>query len=373
LMTTLPGPILIDHNFLPILNTRKDELYWIGVDIGGNNARVGLLFATDTIEQYVPLVKFQATAATVLKSGLNELSGHLRTIMKNSPIGSSLAIAGPILVRTRADITNYIPTDRLITVEELDAFAFPPDRTVFINDLEGTCGGILALNDANALGDYYQPLWNPTNELPSLPIEKTSLVLAMGTGLGTAMIVTDFFRKTHHIIPMEAGHIFITELGTSAEHYSRESEMIRYISNKLYGNQHTIEFEDICSGRGIGYVYEFLTGESKRAGEIADLANSGNENAKLSITYVYRYLIRNAQNLSIFSQAKNIFLSGDNQVHNMPIVMNIKDQLHAEFLNHIKQGWLTDVNVWTQSVEANLNLFGTFYLAKRCFQHIHNV
>jgi len=308
---------------------------------------------------------FKSKTTTTLKNTLNLLAEQLSTILKNPPLGSCLAIAGPIIERHSVQITNYEHDDRDIKASDLNPFGFPPQRTLFINDLEGTCAGILSLNELGTLEEYYISLWNPTNPNPAIDPSKSSLVLAMGTGLGTALITTDFSRKSHNILPMEAGHIFITELGSANQHYAKEREMIEFVSNMLYKNEHSIEFEDICSGRGIGYVYKWLTGEDKEAGEIVQKAEEKDANALATIAYVYRFLIRDAQNLCIFSQAKSVFLSGDNQVRNLQFVLDIKDLLGEEFLNHVKREWLTSVDVWTQHKDANFNMFGALYLARK--------
>jgi len=278
-----------------------------------------------------------------------------------------LAIAGPIGDRCRATITNYEEDDRDIHVDDLSEFCFPRDRTFFVNDLEGTCAGILALNDH--LEDFYQPLWNPVSESPKIVTTKHVLVLAMGTGLGTGLIVKDFSRTSHHIFPIEAGHILVTELGSGNENYTKERGLIEFVGNKIYKNNHSIEFEDICSGRGIGYVYEWLTGETVDTGSIVKKAREKDEKALECISHVYRYLIRNAQTLCVMSQAKAVYLSGDNQVTNLEFVTQLRDVLHNEFLNHPKREWLESVDVWTQTESANFNIFGALYLARKYSHH----
>jgi len=264
-----------------------------------------------------------------------------------------------------ATITNYEQGDRDIHVNDLNPHGFPPDATLFVNDLEGTCAGILALNETDQLGSFYTPLWVSEGGVPKILTTKPSLVLAMGTGLGTALIVTDFTKQSHHIFPMEAGHILITELGVGNVDYEKEREMIKFIGGILYQDSFTIEFEDVCSGRGIGYVYRWLTGEEVSTGDIVEKAENGDEMAKSAIGYVYRFLIRNAQNACIFSQAKNVFLSGDNQVKNYQFVEPIKDMLHQEFLNHPKGQWLESVDMWAQTTEANFNIFGALFLSRK--------
>jgi len=286
--------------------------------------------------------------------------------MVTSPVGTCIGIAGPIHDRTKATITNYVPEDRDIDINLLESPLFPHHATIFINDLEACCGGIMALNQDNKLNKYFLPLWNPSSNVAVIPPKKTSLVLAMGTGLGTALIVTDFERKSHYILPMEAGHIYVTELGKSHHHSAKDKELVEFVSHLLYKNDHTIEFEDLCSGRGVGYIYKYLTNEDLETGEIAKKAfHDKDEKALDAFRFVYRFLLRDAQNLCVLSQSKSVFLAGDNQVQNNDFVMSIKDILRQEFVNHVKASWLEDVDVWSQSVSANFNLYGAFHLVKK--------
>lgn len=43
-------------------------------------------------------------------------------------------------------------------------------------------------------------------------------------------------------------------------HSARDADvhMSAYIAHKLYKGQYPIEYEDVCSGRGLEYVYEWV-------------------------------------------------------------------------------------------------------------------
>lgn len=81
-------------------------------------------------------------------------------------------------------------------------------------------------------------------------------VLAMGTGLGTGLIVGSAGGK-FNVIPLEAGHVHIATPGVNSEHFKEERERIEFLSQKIYGGAYPIEYEDICSGRGLEFCYEF--------------------------------------------------------------------------------------------------------------------
>jgi len=81
-------------------------------------------------------------------------------------------------------------------------------------------------------------------------------VLAMGTGLGTGLIV-GAPGGTFNVIPLEAGHVHVATPGINSPNFHEERDRIEFLSQKIYGGSYPIEFEDICSGRGLEYCYEF--------------------------------------------------------------------------------------------------------------------
>lgn len=96
----------------------------------------------------------------------------------------------------------------------------------------------------------------------------TDLVLAMGTGLGAGLLFSLTYKQSWHnadptfdIIPLEAGHCTITYPGYSHDSAEKEAKRLKFLSEKLYdGGKHAIEFEDICSGRGLKACYLFESG-----------------------------------------------------------------------------------------------------------------
>lgn len=82
----------------------------------------------------------------------------------------------------------------------------------------------------------------------------------MGTGLGVGLIQYNRSHK-HEIkfqpIPLEAGHCLITFPAPGSKFYERDLARLKFLSKKLYNNQQGVEYEDICSGRGLQYCYEF--------------------------------------------------------------------------------------------------------------------
>lgn len=60
------------------------------------------------------------------------------------------------------------------------------------------------------------------------------LVLAMGTGLGTGVLVAKRGKQDHEVLALEFGHTFMNRLGIKNAEYEQESKIVEYISNKVY-------------------------------------------------------------------------------------------------------------------------------------------
>jgi len=244
-----------------------------------------------------------------------------------------------------------------------------PKNTVFINDLASACEGIAALNSVGLLKQFFQPLWSSASHDPVELQPVNYLVLAMGTGLGCGLLVAK--DGSHEVLSLETGHTFITPLGNSHPNKEEEQNLFNFLSNKLYQNKFSPEWEDICSGRGLGYCYEFVTkdvhgAEKLNAGQIvAKAVRDKDPNAIKAVSIHYKYLFRAAQNQCVGFIAKGVFLAGDNQVANDQFVSHHIPTFKDEFMNHSKANWLENVPVYRQIKGYNLNLHGTVHVAKR--------
>jgi len=172
------------------------------------------------------------------------------------------------------------------------------------------------------------------------------------------------------VLPLENGHTTLSSLGPSDPQYEEEKSLLDFISKKVYEGKHNIEWEDICSGRGIKYCYEWAVGHSTQPLTPAEivrqaLADPPEPKAAKALFLHYKYLFRTAQQQSIGLQAKGVFLCGDNQVSNDPFVSSHALEYKEEFLCSTKSSWLTDVPIYRQIKLYNLNLLGCLVVAQR--------
>jgi glucokinase len=335
--------------------------------VGGTNTRVAVCGLDG---QYIIVSKFLSSSLKQLIDGLEQLSAPLISIMGVAPYAACLDIAGPVADHGKmVEITNYTGTseERTIKTSDLPALLFPAGRTVFVNDLESCCYGILGLDEQNKLAEFFAPLWGSHTGPLQIPGAHHA-VLAAGTGLGAGLLLK-LGNRNFQVYSLEYGHALIPSLG--ANHPSRELDqrLLDYLSQRLYSGAFPAEYEDIVSGRGLTYVYDFLVKDTGANGgltpeEIATAAASGNEHAKKALEIHYRVLMRIVQGISIGMNVKGVFLAGDNQVANDAFVKSISKELHEEFLNHPKRHWIANAPVYTQTTSFNINLYGTLYVAR---------
>jgi len=346
---------------------QTSNVYVIGVDVGGTNTRVAVSLMNG---ENVVAAKFLSSTVAQLVEGLGTVGDDLLKVMGTHPVGAAIAIAGPVKEH-EAEVTNYVGTAaaRTVKLDQLPPSLFPAGHTKFVNDLESCCYGILALDEHHELGNYFEPLWGGDTDVKLAPVHHA--VLAAGTGLGVGLLVK-LGNHPFQVYPLEFGHALIGPLGNNNPEYDIDTKLLRYLSDKLYEGKHAPEYEDVVSGRGLTYVYDFLVKDPSHvpsglsAAEILTAATTHpiNEYAVKALHIFYKVLIRNAQTLAVAAQAKGILLAGDNQVANLPFVKSIAEELKAEFNNHQKQHWIANVPVYTQHKLFNINLHGTLFVAR---------
>jgi len=171
------------------------------------------------------------------------------------------------------------------------------------------------------------------------------------------------------VIPTEIGHSIATRSGKKYVYSARDAEFLDWLGEEVYGGEYEPEFEDVCSGRGLVAAYKFVSGGKKlTAKDIALKAIAGDAEAEEAMLLHYRFLLRDAQTMTVALQTKSVLLCGDNQVHNAEFVSKKAQELQNEFLHHPKEkslGWLSAVPVYTQNKHVNANMIGCVAIASK--------
>jgi len=331
------------------------------VDVGATNTRIQILIS-DEMEK-IPIYKFECKCTLKLVQELESLGESIYSIFGKESSGSALALAGPIQEGGfRVEITNYTG-EKLLEKKQLPQSLFR--NTFFLNDLEACCYGILSIGLEGKLGDYFINAWSKEKEKKEIKFNSINYgILAMGTGLGTGTILS---RKegTFSILALEAGHCKATFPGRSSKDREKDVYRLEYLSKKIYDSKYSIEFEDICSGRGLESCYEFETLNMNQkkltSKEISQESLQGNKYAEDAMLAHYRYLMKAAQNITVMTVCKGVFFAGDNQVNNEEFFSKYSGVLQQEFNAHVKSEWLESMVAYRQVEPCNFNLQGAFY------------
>jgi len=353
------------------LNAQEPFTYVVGVDIGGTNTRI----AVGTIDgKYVQVAKYAASNKAELIKGLNEYGGLLISTLGAKPAGTALDIAGPVYAGgTRAEITNYDKENGntpVIHVSDLSPSIFIHSRTRLLNDLESCCYGVIGLDSQNRLHEFFSVLQDGK---PASKLDPTvhHAVLAAGTGLGAGILVKLPGHPSFHVYPTEFGHVQIPPVGAGHPDRERDVKLNDYLSKLLYEGNYGPEFEDVVSGRGLLYVYTFLTQgvagapQITHPSEIVEAAlNGSNKHAEEALLIHYKLLMRTSATIAVGMQAKGVLLAGDNMVYNSAFVLKNKEALLKEFLGVPKRHWIDAAPIFIQTTSYNINLQGTLYVAR---------
>jgi len=363
----------INEKSLETLKTwvKENKVFVFGIDIGATNTRIGVTHLGQAAADYIIL-------CTLVADDVSKLAAAIAVVGAQLPapaLACGIDAAGPVSEdKTTVVITNWPEShDRTIDILKLDERVCPRGKTILLNDLEACCYGISALSIAEQLDRYFELLEDPKKPVPTRLQPRKHLVMAMGTGLGVGVLLdTPETKKTNQftVLPMEIGHTIITHFGETHKNYASDEKFLLWLGKKVYNGVHSPEFEDICSGRGLAWAYEFLTGGKVCAPkDIAQGAMKVDKEAENAMLLHYRFLLRVAQNTCVGVQTKGVILCGDNQVLNHAFVRAHAADLIEEFMHHPKQNgpaghhWLESIPIFIQKASVNANMIGCICVA----------
>jgi glucokinase len=204
---------------------------WLVADIGGTNARFGLITEPGAVPSRVQVLTCRDHA------GLAEAAATYlaRNAGDERPVAACMAVAGVVGAGGAFRLTNGHWTDTAASVAADLGLA----RVELINDFEA-----LALALPTLSGSDLRPIGA---ELPRpVPGGAPAVVLGPGTGLGVAALIWAGDRWA--ALPTEGGHV---DLPATTE---RQCELIRM----LRAERGTASAESLLSGEGLTRLYELI-------------------------------------------------------------------------------------------------------------------
>jgi glucokinase len=366
------GPLLSTEVAEKLKSWRGGQRYWVGVDVGATNTRISIC----TEHEHFLLYRF------VSNSTRHQLQVFEQLVQEFSPLvggqgasGAAIAGAGRILKHGETmDITNFKGgvEHQLLHKAELPSLLFPGSATAFLNDLQAASYGVLSLAESGQLGRYFTPLWGSPSDLNR--DRGHYLIVAPGTGLGASTLLWFDEVQKYIAMPLEAGHTLVPLVGPDHPDFAQEQDLLQFISKRCWSGQCAAEWEDLVCGQGVVNIYLWLCQRHQQtpppqlsAQVVVDLAvgTPANPLAVEALYLHYRYMARFSANLAICTQVTGVFWAGSNQVLNDPFIRARVGALQQDWQQHTKAAWLDDVPVLGQVEDVNVNLLGTFLIAKR--------
>lgn len=359
----------------PLASWEKEDhlLICLGVDVGGSGLRIRISNAINK-DQFIDLAHIRAQSTEHTHEVFINLTNAINDVVPDFETkGAVLAVAGPIS-NGSVVLTNW-PGEvsvRTLTISKLPQRICPQGRTLFLNDLEAGAYGIIAGDEQHILEQYFEQLWPQVAPQGPIVSDSRTAVLAMGSGLGVALIVKSPLLDKPLVVPTELGHLQIPAVCNEDPNHEEEHKIIQHVSNHYYGGAQMPEYEDIASGRGICLAYQYckmrdtkekIPIERINGGDIAEAARLGEKTARDALSWHYKIFMRIAKAVSTSLNCDSVILALDNQVKNAWFVSAISDQLQDEFYNFIRPDWMKGIRVYSQKEVLNFNILGNDYMA----------
>lgn len=360
-----------------LLKECKGQRLYCCTDVGGTNTRVGFFTKLGSIA----FVVFKASTKARLLESLRRAESAL---IDDS--NGALCVAcgvinfpGPVAGDSAGPISNFAGglEDKMIYASELPQKLFPVGRRQMLNDLEAAAYGVLALHTLKITKQYFNCMWKGTrigDQDPHVLGGGHALVVAPGTGLGSALLTYNRFSNTFVVTPLEFG---MTNVCTNTE-----EDLFRAMRKELgERGDYYPEWDDICSGRGLERTYCYVTKtdpaitKPPSAKEISEAANRGDQTATKALSLYYKFLMRHCSQMAVGFVLHHLVICGDNQVNNSFFfdskarVEEMKRQMNDHSMERL--GFLSAVTMLRQTKRVNLNLLGCSYVAAQVVDAKH--
>ena len=332
------------------------------VDVGATNVRVAVVPRLSASKP-IAFVKARASNRAEFLRVLQRVAAALGPAVQAKIAAAAVAVPGPVQDGV-ARIANYGAKHEGedVGLRDLPPALFPAGATTLLNDLESAAMGLVGVSRVGAFPAHFSRMWKGSVDKSSaaaLPEGHHTLVVAPGTGLGSALLMWDAAARRHVVLPLEFGH---TNIATKHDH----AFLARYERAMARGS-FLPEYDDLCTGRGLQALYADECGGAtqpadKDAGAIVALAREGDAKARRALLRYFKFLMVFSGHMVMGMQAFCVVLCGDNVVHNGFFLAEDANAtaLKAELLDHSSErmGFLSRASVVRQTVSLNLNLVG---------------
>ena len=340
--------------------------YCLGADVGGSGVRIRLSNFLRP-NQFVDHPHVKATSAQAFYSVFEHLDKALQSLSPGATCkASAFAIAG-LRKGDSICVMNWpAPNEaRTVPLDKIPRAVNRPHHAVLLNDLEACAYGVISSYESGTWREYFEQLCGPEGA----PVISSghSAILAMGSGLGGALVVRDFKEKKPIVVSTEIGWCLSTGVGPNHRDYIENRGLLEMGSNIGYQGRWAPIYEDMASGHGLVMDYEFLLGRkcNMHGGQIVELAKKGDATARKAVEMHYIYFTRCAKMLALSMKCDSIVMALSNQVTNRSIVAEMRDKMWEELNDCARPEWTKTKSIFGQKKDCNFNLLGTDYMAHR--------
>ena len=316
-----------------------------------------------------------ALSKTAIIDEVKAYDEHIFSVVPNIQIlATTFSFPGPI-DNDRVEIPNWWETgDNHFCTSDFAGLRVTAGHVSFINEIQALGHGLISTDEFYGLEDDFAPLWKPPamDVMPTLyPLyfsSEAAAVLQVSFGLGAAFIVPIDSSDSYRVIASEWGHSLVQLCGPDEPGYEEELALTRYIASQKGA---AVEWEDVCSARGLKYCYDFEARGAQLQSEGVKPANSIEEIEKDSSDPIvakalathFKFLMRFARMCAISFTCKSVFMTysvfnGGTQCLQRHIAM-----CRDEFMHFTKSEWVSNVSVFVQTSDRNISAMGVMYHA----------
>jgi hypothetical protein len=287
-------------------------------------------------------------------------------------LGTTYTLPGPIDSEGVVIPNFWAEGDNRFSRSELCDFPFLRGQVSLINDVQALGHGLISTDEYYGLEDDFAPLWKPPamDVMPTLyPLyfsSEAAAVLLVALGLGVAFIVPIDSTDSYRVIASEWGHAIVQLCGPDEPGYEEELALTRFIAAR---EQHAVEWEDICSTRGLRNCYDFeLRNAQGQAADVVDVMaeierDPSEPIAAKALTTHFKFLMRFARMCAISFTGKSVFITYSVFATGTAALQRQVAVCRDEFMHFTKSEWVSNVSVFVQTTDRNLSAMGVMYHA----------
>jgi glucokinase len=288
-------------------------------------------------------------------------------------LATTYTLPGPIDGDSVTIPNFWASGDHRFTRGELSAFEFLQGRVSLINDVQALGHGLISTDEYYGLEDDFAPLWKPPamDVMPTLyPLyfsSEAAAVLLVAFGLGAAFIVPIDSSDSYRVIASEGGHAIVQLCGPDEPGYEEEIALMKFIAERQH---HAVEWEDICSTRGLAHCYNFELrgGQQAQSGEgvnaIAEIEQDPSDGVAMkALTTHFKFLMRFARMSAISFTCKSVFITYSVFAGGTHALQRQIALCRDEFMHFTKSEWVSNVSVFVQTTDRNISAMGVMYHA----------